>query len=254
MTKEQRIEHNRAERAYIEKMWSLRAKDKKCTKCFDTGYGERFADDNVVSEYANRVVSYICPCGALSNQIANEHRPHVVDRPFDSFKILKPHHEPMLKLAKRFVSQESEKWFFAGGAVGSGKTHLCEALVKELFEKTRLTTKSIKWREFAKKVKQDPTNDIPIMELKAVPILYIDDFLKAGGDKVTEADINIAYDIIDSRMGTGRWTIVSSEYTLDAISNIDKSVASRLAQMAANYTVNIKGEGKDVRYESDTLR
>ena len=255
MTKEQIIEHNRSERAYIEKMWSLRAKDKSCSQCFDTGYDERFATDNLVSEYANRTVSYVCPCGALSQTFANEHRPFVPDRALDSFKTIKPHHHTMLKVAKRFMSQETDKWLYVGGAVGSGKTHLCEAVVKELFEKTRLPTKTIKWRDFAKKVKQDPTSDILIMELKNVPILYIDDFLKAGGDKVTEADINIAYDIIDGRLNTGRWTLLSSEYFLENVAQHDKSLASRIKQKANEFVIEItEGEGKDMRYENHTLR
>lgn len=237
-------QHYLEERAYIRKIYELKAKGKNCQKCFDEGYAFKFAND-----YNAQEVAYPCSCGALQEQAAQAYREKVSDKPLNTFTEQLPHHRMMLQVAKRFISQRNQTWMYVGGAVGSGKTHLCESVVKELFEHLRLPTKTIKWREFTKKVKQDPSNDIPIMELISTPILYIDDFLKAGGDKVTEADINIAYDIIEGRLNKGSYTLFSSEYTIESLKQIDKSVASRIVSRTGEFIINIsEGEGKDMRY------
>ena len=233
------------ERRITEKIWALKAQGKKCPKCFDEGYAIGWGNSYDLEE-----VSWVCECGALQRIKADEHRNKVSDRAMDSFKEIKPHHTAMLQVAKKFLRQDEHRWIYIGGAVGSGKTHLCEVLVKELFEKTKLTTKTEKWRDLAKRIKSDPMSDVTMLELKAVPILYIDDLFKSGGDKVTEADVNVAYDLIESRMNFGGYTIISSEYTIQSLKEIDKSVTSRIVQRAGEYIINIsEGEGKDMRYQ-----
>jgi DNA replication protein DnaC len=233
------------QRRLTEKIWKLKAQDKACKKCFDEGYAIDWANNYNLTE-----VAWVCECGALQRIKAEEHRDQVRDRAMDTFQEIKPHHNTMLQVAKKFLNQENQKWIYVGGAVGSGKTHLCEVLVKELFEKTKLTTRTEKWRDLAKRIKSDPTSEVLMLELKAVPILYIDDLFKSGGDKVTEADVNIAYDIIEGRMNFGGYTIINSEYTIQSLKEIDKSVTSRIVEKAGDFIINIsEGEGKDVRYQ-----
>jgi len=238
-------EYFQEQRRITEKIWKLKAQDKQCKKCFDEGYAIGWANNYNLHE-----VAWVCECGALQRIKADEHRNQVRDRAMETFQEVKAHHTPMLQVAKNFLKQDKHKWIYVGGAVGSGKTHLCEVLVKELFEKTKLTTRTEKWRDIAKKIKSDPTSDVIMLELKAVPILYIDDLFKSGGDKVTEADVNIAYDIIEGRMNFGGYTILNSEYTIQSLKEIDKSITSRIVEKAGEFIINIsEGEGKDMRYQ-----
>ena len=246
--REKLLEHNKAERDYIRQMWDIRARDKRCVKCFDTGYAEDFTTDDLLSPYASRTTVYECACGALQRQAADEHREKVKNKPLDSFLDKASHHFGMKRMAKQFIEQDNKRFFYVSGSVGVGKTHLCEAVVKELFEQTGKTTKTIKWRDFAKKVKADPLSDVLMMEINAIPILYIDDLFKAGGDKVTPADIQIAYDIVEHRLNANKWTLFSTEYSLEQLRDIDASVASRITQGAGKFKLHV-ASGKDMRGE-----
>lgn len=238
-------EFNKRERAERRRLWELKGRGKKCQMCFDEGYAVDFAD-----EYSASEIMWVCGCGALRRMQAEEYEKDVPQRPIDTFRVKKAHHGPMLDIAKKFINQEEKMWMFVGGAVGSGKTHLCEVVVKQLFDKHQREIQAVKWREISKKLKANPNEEALILELTSVPILYIDDLFKSGGDKITEADVTNAYDILEGRLKPGKWTIMSSEYTHQSIREIDESVASRIVEGAGQYIINIsKGEDKDMRYE-----
>lgn len=58
--------------------------------------------------------------------------------------------------------------------------------------------------------------------------LYIDDFFRQNP---TQADISLAFDILNSRYNTGKLTIISSEKTLSEILSADEALGGRIAQM-----------------------
>lgn len=162
-------------------------------------------------------------------------------------------------------------WFYVGGQIGSGKTKLCKGIAMEIISKTfehksgRVYVQPssvfdmMLWREDSTKLKAI-VNDAPLYEykmdqLKKVPYLYIDDFLKTGdGREPSAGDINLAMEIIDSRYRSNKKTIISSEYTLDKLREIDEAIAGRIAECCGEYVLNIgKDQEKDQRQQGGMI-
>ncbi len=76
--------------------------------------------------------------------------------------------------------------------------------------------------------------------LKEVDVLYIDDFFKPiGGNRPSDADIRLAYEIINARYNRRKITIISSERHISEIAEIDEAIGGRIYEYAKGYTVNI---------------
>ena len=111
----------------------------------------------------------------------------------------------------------------------------------------------IRWREEATKIKANANDDIAynrlLDNLKTAKVLYIDDFFKS---KPTDADIKLAFDLIDYRYITKAQTIISSEITLSDLAKIDEAIAGRIAEMARGYILKIsKGVNNNYRLKEE---
>lgn len=146
--------------------------------------------------------------------------------------------------AMDFVNDHDRKWFFIGGQVGAGKTHICTAIVGE-FLKRGYSSKYMLWRDEVVKLKAVTNSDLEysklINPLKTVPVLYIDDFFKTSksddGSKrsPTQGDINVAFEIINYRYNNNCITIISSERSVDEILSCDEATGSRIYQRTKDH-------------------
>lgn len=130
------------------------------------------------------------------------------------------------------------------GQVGSGKTHLAMAIANNLLAKG-ITVRYLDYRSFMTQIKQSITDKDEYQELiesvKRAEVLYIDDLYKG---KVTESDINIMFEIINSRYLADMPVIVTSEMGPSRLIEIDEGIASRLMEMAEEYMLISKGTNK----------
>ena len=155
----------------------------------------------------------------------------------------------MKEKAGSYIKNYHGNWFFIGGQVGCGKTHICTAIVRKLLIGENKNTRYLPWRDVVPKIKAKANSD-EYEELlkpwKTVEVLYIDDLFKtAQGQKPTTADINIAYEILNYRYPkSGLITIISSELTIKQITEIEQSIGSRIFEKSGNYCINI---GKDIK-------
>jgi len=147
----------------------------------------------------------------------------------------------------------SGQWFFCGGQVGCGKTHICTAILNELL-KTNIGCRYMMWRDEAVKLKalvnEHQEYHDKLMELCRAPVLYIDDLFKTqNGKEPTQADVNLAFQIINSRYQDKKWTtIISCEYTTADLMAIDEAVGSRIFERSKVYRVEIeKDKAKNYR-------
>lgn len=134
-------------------------------------------------------------------------------------------------------------WLYFGGQSGCGKTHLCTA-VTGYFIKKKIRTKYMLWRDEVVELKQLVTDmkmyQAKINLLKTVPLLYIDDFLKTQqGQAPTQADINIAYEILNYRYNKKLLTIISTELQNGELIKIDEATAGRIIEMCGDNLINV---------------
>ena len=145
--------------------------------------------------------------------------------------------------AQRFCKDDYSQWFYIGGQVGSGKTHICTAISGN-YIKAGKDVRYMLWCEESKKLKalvNDRSYSDEIAKYKNADVLYIDDFLKVkNGETPTNGDINLAFEIINHRLlSKDKITIISSEKTLDEVLDYDEGTMSRVVEKAGYYIVNI---------------
>lgn len=137
--------------------------------------------------------------------------------------------EKMLKMAMRYVDGflDSNNGVFMGGQSGNGKTHLCIAILGQILPHRSILYSS--WIRDIQKLKFIADDEINAKKEKVINIdvLYIDDLFKGG---VSDADIRLAFEIIDTRLARNRITIFSSELLLNDIAEIDSAIGGRIAE------------------------
>lgn len=169
------------------------------------------------------------------------------DYTMENFKTPERWQRAAKEKASAYLSNSGNGWFVASGCVGSGKSHLCTAICKELM----LSGEDVRymlWRDMGARLKAS-VNDSErykamIDPLKNTTVLYIDDFWK--GANVTDGDINLAFEILNHRYVSKRRTIISTEKTIEQILDIDEAIGSRIYQRGKGYYLAFP-EGKNWR-------
>ena len=157
---------------------------------------------------------------------------------FDNYEVTEPWQQYTVEKAKEFT-EKKDGWFFIGGKTGTGKTHICTAIVDQLL-KDRIPCKYMMWKDEARILKamvNDSEYATLIRPLKETKCLYIDDFLQDG---TTTGSMNLAFEILNHRYNNGLLTIISSELTVQDILEAREAVGGRIYEKARNYMIQIK--------------
>ena len=199
----------------------------ECPDCEDRGY-------TVTRSATGELMTRSCPC-----QIRKDNQRRIERSGLAG----------LLESCTLETYQTAETWQKqAGGNPGSGKTHLCTAICGKLME-AGLPVWYMQWRADIPSIKAK-VNDAELYEdavgkLKTIRVLYIDDFLKGN---VTEADRNIAFEILNARYIKPECaTIISSERTIGQILDWDEAIGSRIAERSKGFTMSVTGSGKNWR-------
>lgn len=215
-----------------------------CPICKNKGVLMKLSEDG-------REVSYFCRCKNTRDTLLRARRSGLgnilTDYTFDKFIVSEEWQADLKNAAQAFVQDENARCFYLGGQVGAGKTHLCTAICAQYIKKG-YETKYMLWNEEAKKLKALITDNAEYQKLmscyKNADVLYIDDFLKTKkGESPTTADINVAFEIINSRyINRDKITIISSEKTLREVLQYDEATSSRIYQCAGEYKFSIDAD------------
>lgn len=156
------------------------------------------------------------------------------------------------------VSEKEKKWFVVCGSSGAGKSHISTSIYLELLKKGK-KVKFMAWRDLIDSLKlwkksayieNQKNYEKEMNELKTTEVLYIDDFLKllpvSGFER--EAELDLAYSIINSRYNNNLITIITTEELLDDLNYIDKAIASRIVEKSKEFCFQLKGDDKNQRY------
>jgi len=115
--------------------------------------------------------------------------------------------------------------------VGAGKTHLSIAVANMLM-KQNIGVRYMQYREAIVTLKQNAMDEEvyqrEMSKYKSAPVLLIDDLFKG---KVTEADINLVYEIINYRYLKQMPVIISSEFSTEKLLEFDEAIGSRIIEM-----------------------
>ena len=192
-----------------------------------------------------------CKCMAMRYTIARMKRSGlqniITDCTFEKYEELDPWHTSVKNRAKEYAGNPSG-WFFMGGQSGAGKSHLCTAICRTFLLRGE-RVQYMMWVDDAAKLKGIVNEgDEYVREVdrfKKAPVLYIDDLFKVQNDhgqnrqKPTAADVRLAFEIINYRVVSKLPTIISSEFTLAELVDVDQAVAGRIAEMAESNAISI---------------
>lgn len=170
------------------------------------------------------------------------------DNHFDKFVVSEPWQKTMKDAAVAYA-KTMDGWFMVAGQSGCGKTHLSTAICRDALLRG-LSVAYMMWRDDAPRIKakiNDSDYSEAVDRFKMADVLYIDDLFKIGkqdGSQAvpTSADVNLAFEIINSRYVKKMPTIISTEFTLDELVRIDEALAGRIAERAGAYAISIPAD------------
>ena len=225
-----------------------------CQKCRNRGYFWKVVLAQDLGQ--SYQVSYECECMNIRRNMERITRSGLAEMmssyTFENYKTQEVWQQKIMKAAMDYLESD-EAWFFIGGQVGCGKTHICTAIVSNFMNSQKKSAKYMLWRDDITQLKANVMNDSEYKKIievyKRVDVLYIDDFFKTEeGKNPTQADINIAFEIINARYNSKKRTLISCEKSINEILDIDEAVGSRVFQMTREYCLNIgKDRSKNMR-------
>lgn len=221
-----------------------------CEECLNRGFTYKPKE---IGGYYD-IVAKECKCEKIRRSIRNIKKSGLEtilnEFSFDGYLTTEEWQKNALIQCEQYVNEiinGNKNWLYFGGQSGCGKTHLCTAICSKLLW-SGYEVKYMLWRDEISRIKS-MTNTQPyydaIKYLKSVDVLYIDDLFKTGktmgvANLPTQADINIAFEIINSRYMEKKTTIISSELTLRALTDIDEAITGRIYSMAKKHIITIE--------------
>lgn len=232
---------------------SYEGKNDKCPVCDGTGF-EDIGFDNEGYHWSD-----YCKCmeGQKSMKRIQESglSDLIAECTFDKFMTTKPHQKEMARVAasyaRKIIDRESGKqpWLFIGGQPGCGKSFICTAVCGKLLEE-KIPVLYMQWPTDARKLKavaNDPSFDDFIREYINIPVLYIDDLLKQLHHEKplpTDADVRIAFEILNARYIQNKPTIISSEWLSAELLEVDEATFGRMMERSRGFLLDIAPDPK----------
>ena len=161
---------------------------------------------------------------------------------FDTYQEVTAHSKKMKQVAMEYANSP-DGWLYFGGQSGSGKTHLCTAICGQLLNKGNAVLYMIWPMEIEKlnQIRFDKECEEELDKFRNVPILYIDDFLKTEDLALPDSrNVKLALNILNARYNAKRRTIISSEWMISELLNIDEALGSRIYEMAKKHILTIE--------------
>ena len=209
-----------------------------CPECENRGYIV-WRDENMMMHTKE------CSCMNVRRSMRNIRNSGLADMldryTFESYQVVNDRTRRAKAKAEQFAASD-EGWLYIAGRSGSGKTHLCTAICKVLIERGKSVRYSL-WRDDAVELKSKVTDadayQEKIRKLKEVNVLYIDDFFKVKqGGEIKDADINLAFEILNYRYNDiKKRTIISSELSLNEILNLDEALGGRIYERCKGFNI-----------------
>jgi len=221
----------------------------QCSKCLDSGWLDFYDEDG--NRFAKK-----CECRlareAEERLQASGLAEAVAVQTFEAFRTDTPIREHTKRVAQQYIvdlfdgeDPQRRPWLYVGGNPGSGKTHICTAVCGEIL-KHNIGVRYMQWLEESKKLKyanSDESFTDAVNDYINPSVLYIDDLFKqkyTARPVFTEADIKIAFMILNGRYLQNKPTIISSEWDLvDHLLDADEGIFSRVYERCKYHMISI---------------
>ena len=214
-----------------------------CPECLNRGYFHRVDDQG-------RPYHEECRCMVIRrnrDRIRRSGLSDMLDRyTLDTWQTREPWQGKAADLVRRYADAPAG-WMLVSGPPGTGKTHLCTALCGLLMERG-IDTRYMLWRDVSVRAKalvnDEEAYDRLIDPLKKARCLYIDDLFKTGkGQEPTTGDVNLAFELLNSRYNDSkRLTVISTERDVESLLSIDEAVGSRIYERSKNFYLPLAGK------------
>ena len=210
----------------------------ECSICKDGGV-VFFRDENGVDRCAE------CECSKRKRYMRKIEKSGlktaIENQTMESFRQLSPLHTQAVSMCSIFCEDPSDALIITGPS-GTGKTHLATAVCAKFLKEHKRGVLYAKYRDIINAIKpltMDIEARVKAMDEYVNPDwLYIDDLYKGT---VTDADLNVVYDLINERYLRDRGVIVTSERSLEELLAVSDAIAGRLIEMADGYVINLSG-------------
>ena len=164
----------------------------------------------------------------------------------------------MKEVVEDWLAEQDGHWLAFCGQSGVGKTHLCTAAFVQAVTRRELEGEYMLWGPAVRAVKRSVLDEgeEALDRYKRAPLLYIDDLFKGRSDiPIGDADLRIAFELLDHRCNKALPTILSTERTFDQLAELDEAIAGRIRERCGKFLISIQPEpGKNYRFRSDAAR
>lgn len=214
----------------------LSSQESKCSIC--NGEGFIYTEDEKGYLRAKE-----CKCTIKKRMIANIERSGLKElfktKTFESFEATTQKQQQIKNKCIENVKVKNS--ILLMGQVGSGKTHLAIAIMRELAIQGKYI-KYINAVEELMELSQLAMDNIAYQQrmgiLQSAENLMIDDLFKGI---MTESQKKNIYTLINARYNNNKKTIITTELNPQQMLNVDEAIASRIMLMAKDYILQMDG-------------
>lgn len=201
---------------------------KPCEECATWRKTDRLLKNSKITDEFRKLTFDTFTLGNKPQQIANAY--HSAKYYADNFETIR---------------KSRNNGFALLGSPGTGKTHLCTAIINSLLSRN-IGAVYFPFVEGFNELKNNLDElDQRIGLLQEVDVLFIDDLWK-GRKEPTPFQIEQMFAVINHRYMNNKPIVISSEYSIDHINRFDEALGSRIYQMSKDFCMVL--HGKDINH------
>lgn len=165
------------------------------------------------------------------------------EKTLDKFTVTTEAQRGLKEIVQKYIADGNPRWLILCGQSGAGKTHLCTAAFVQISMKQGTDGRYLLWNSDGRRIKaaSKDGDESLLNEFKQTSLLYIDDLFKCKkGSEPSDADVRLAFELLDYRYAHKLRTIISTEMPMEDISYLDEAIYRRIRERCGSYIGNVR--------------